>query len=128
MLPRGEIRRVVVALAFVAWQQFVTVTCCQPLVDCCIERGYRVDSDVRGFRHNSTLLRSGTPLNEHFKVEFFRCQSLKSVLTDCTEVFFLHIAEEPLFEVGIANLPGVVVAEDSLNLGGRQEFTDHIED
>ena len=80
------------------------------------------------FRHHPPLLGPGPPLDKHLQVELFGSQSLQGVLADGAEPALIDVAEQAVFQVGIAQLTGVVVAEYPLDLRGGQDLADHIED
>ena len=48
-------------------------------------------------------------------------------MADLAESGFVHIAQQPLFEVMGAKLAGVVVAQGALYLRGGQDLADHVE-
>ncbi len=58
----------------------------------------------------------------------FLVQAFQRVLADGPELVFVHVAQQPVFEVGVAKLAGVVVAQDALDLGGGQNLADDVED
>ena len=62
------------------------------------------------------------------RLSFLRGQPLQGVLADGAELALVHVAQQPLFEVGVAEAAGVVVAQHALDLGGGQDLADDVED
>ena len=81
-----------------------------------------------GLWHNTSLLRPRPPLDQHLEIECLARESLEGVLADGTESSCVDIAEHPLLEVGVAELPGVVVAEHALDVGHRQDLANDVKD
>src|ERR1019366_6754482 len=77
---------------------------------------------------NPLLLCPRASLDQHLKVELLASQALQSVLTDRPELLLVDITEETLFEVGIPEVSRVVVAQDALDVGSRQDLADDVED
>ncbi len=85
------------------------------------------DEPGNGLRHNAPFLGQRTPFHEHAQIELLRRQPLQSVPTDRAELPLVHVLEQAVFQVGIAEPASVVVAEDALDMGGGQNFADHVE-
>ena len=76
----------------------------------------------------AAFLGLGPPLDQHLQVQAFGGQSFQGVLADGPEPALVHVVQEPVFEVGVAQVAGVVVAEHPLDLGGGQHLADDVED
>ena len=62
------------------------------------------------------------------RLSFLEARPFERRLADGPEmVTFVHILQEPILEIGVAQLARVVVPKDSLNVGGRQDLADNIE-
>ena len=81
-----------------------------------------------GFGHYPVFLRLGPPLHQQVQVELAGCQSLQGGLADGPEALLVHVPEEPVFQVFLAQPSGVVVPEHPLHLGGGQDLSHHVED
>ena len=103
------------------------------------ERGHRLEGESReprrvgqeagdGFGDDAALLSLGPPLDQHLQVEPLGGQTLQGVLADGPEPALVHVMEETVFEVGVAQVAGVVVAQHPLDLRGGQYLTDDVED
>src|SRR5208282_6926782 len=92
------------------------------------ERGGVADETGDCFGNDATLLCERTPFHKHLQVQPFGSQTLKCILADGAEVILTHIAEKTILEVHFAEVAGVIVAKDALDMGGGQNLTDDIED
>ena len=81
-----------------------------------------------GLRHDAPLLRPRAPLDQHFEIELLARESLQRVLADGAELALVDVAKQTLFEIGIAEVPGVVVAQHALDVGRGQDLAHHVED
>ena len=79
-------------------------------------------------RHDAPLLRPRASLDQHLEIELLARKPLESVLADGAELVLVHVAQQALLEIGIAEAPGVVVAQHALDVGRRQDLADHVED
>ena len=57
-----------------------------------------------------------------------RGEPLKRVLADGAEPALVDVAQQAVLQVGVAESPGVVVAQHALDMGGGQNLADDIED
>ena len=78
-------------------------------------------------RHHAPLLRPRPAFDEHVEIELPRRQSLQSGLADGPEVALVHILQEPVFEIGVAESARVVVPEHPFHVSGRQDLAHHVE-
>ena len=62
------------------------------------------------------------------RLSFLRREPFQGVLADGPELAFVHVAKQTLFEVGVAQVAGVVVAQHALDVGSRQHLADDVED
>src|SRR5439155_20658069 len=81
-----------------------------------------------GLRHDTAFLRARAPLDQHLEIEFLARQPLESVLTDRPELPLVHVPQQALLEVGVAEAPRVIIPKHALDLGCRQDLTDYVED
>jgi hypothetical protein len=81
-----------------------------------------------GLGDDPALLGLGPPLDQHLQVKPLGGQALQGVLADGPESALIHVMEEAVFEVGVTQMAGVVVAQNALNLGGGQYLTDDVKD
>ena len=79
-------------------------------------------------RHDTPLLRPRAPLDQHLEVELLAREPLQRVLADGAELVLVDVAQQAVFEIGIAEAPGVVVAQHALDVGGGQNFAHDVED
>ena len=86
------------------------------------ELGRLAEEARDGLRHDAPLLRPRAPLDQHLEVELLAREPLEGVLADGAELPLVHIAEQALLEVGVAELSGVVVAQHALDVGRRQDL------
>ena len=63
------------------------------------------------------LPRLGAPLDQHLQVQLFGRQPLKRVLADSAKPAFIDVFQDLLFQVGVSKLSGIVVPQDTLDLG-----------
>ena len=90
--------------------------------------GRRIGQEARdGLRHDAALLRPRPALDEHVEVELLRGQPFQGVAADVAEAALVHAFEQPLFEIGVAQPAGVVVAQDAFDVGGGQHLADDVE-
>ena len=80
-----------------------------------------------GLRHHPPLLRPRPAFDEHVEVELPGRQPFQSGLADAPEVTLVHVLQEPVFEIGVAELAGVVVPKHPFHMGGRQDLAHHVE-
>ena len=80
-----------------------------------------------GLGHDAALLGPGAALDQHFQVQLLRRQPFQGVLADGAEAGLVDVVQQPVFEVGIAQLAGIVVAQHALDLGRRQDFAHDVE-
>ena len=92
------------------------------------ELGRLAEEARDGLRHDAPLLRPRAPLDQHLEVELLAREPLQGVLADGAELPLVHVAEQALLEVGVAELPGVVVAQHALDVGRGQDLADDVED
>ena len=78
-------------------------------------------------RYDPAFLGAGTALDEHFEVEPLRRQALQGVVADRPKVSLIYLAQETLFEIGIAQLARVVVAKDPFDVGSGEDLADDVE-
>ena len=92
-------------------------------------RAARALGDEAGdrLRHHSPLLRAGAALDQQVQVELAGGQSFQGGPADRPEAALVHVAQQPLLQVGVAQLAGVVVAQHALHLRGRQHLAHHVE-
>ena len=81
-----------------------------------------------GLWNDAAFLGLGPTLDQHLQVKALGGQTFQSVLTDGPESALVHVEEETVFEVGVAQMAGVVVAEHPLNLCGGQHLADNVKD
>ena len=81
-----------------------------------------------GLGDDAAFLGLGPPLDQHLQVEPLGGQPFQGVLADGPESALVHVVQQPVFEVGVAQLAGVVVAQHALDLGGGQHLADDVED
>ena len=60
--------------------------------------------------HDAALLRQCPAFDQHLQVELLGGETLQGALADLTEAAFVHVLQEPILEVGVAELARVVVA------------------
>ncbi len=75
-----------------------------------------------GLGDDAALLRARPALDEHLEVQVAGGESLEGVLADGAEAVLVNVVQQPVFQVGVAELAGVVVAQDTLDVGGRAGF------
>jgi hypothetical protein len=76
-----------------------------------------VNESRNRLRHDASLLRTRASLDQHLQVELLTRQSLERVLADGTELLLVHLPKQTVFEVGVSQLAGVIVAKDALDMG-----------
>ena len=89
--------------------------------------GALFDEPRNRFGYHAPFLCPGPAFNEHVEVEFLGSQAFQRRPADGPEMTFIHVLQEPVFEVGVAQLPSVVVSEHALHVGRRQDFPHHVE-
>ena len=92
------------------------------------ELGRLAEEARDGLRHDAPLLRPRAPLDQHLEVELLAREPLQGVLADGAELPLVHVAEQALLEVGVAEAAGVVVAQHALDVGRGQDLADDVED
>ena len=81
-----------------------------------------------GLRDDAPLLRPRAPLDQHLQIELLAREPLQRVLADGAELALVHVAEQAVFEVGVAEAAGVVVAQHALDVGRGQDLAHDVED
>ena len=80
-----------------------------------------------GLRHHAPFLRPRPSFDEHVEIELAGRQSFQGGLADGPEVALVHILQEPIFEIGVAEPARVVVPKHPFHMGGRQDLAHHVE-
>ena len=78
--------------------------------------------------HETTFLGLRPPLDQHGEVELLRGQPFERVLANVAEIVLPNVPQQPIFQVGVAELAGVVVPQDAIDVRGRQQLAHDIED
>src|SRR5271167_339311 len=73
------------------------------------------------------LLGSGAALNEHLQIQFLRRKSFQGVLANRAETILAYIAKQPIFQIGLAQVARIIVAQDTFHLRRRKDFADYVE-
>ena len=77
--------------------------------------------------HHPPLLRAGAALDEHGEVELLGGQPFQRRLADGAETVLVHVLQEAVLEVFLAQLAGVEVAQHTLHVRGRQDLAHDVE-
>src|SRR5258706_606562 len=92
------------------------------------EVGRLAHETSNGLGYDTLLLRPSATLDQHFEIELLARKSFQSVLADSAELALIHVAKQTLFEIGIAEAPGVIVAQNALDMSRRQDLAYDVED
>src|SRR3989304_3932227 len=90
------------------------------------ELGRLAEEARDGLRHDAAFLRPRAPLDQHLEVELLAREPFEGVLAEGAKLPLVHVAEQALFEVGVAEASSVVVAQYALDVGRRQDLANHV--
>ena len=68
-----------------------------------------LDEPSGGFGHDTPFLCPSPALGEHVEIELLGGQSLQGRLANGPEVTFIHVFQEPLLKIDVAELARVIV-------------------
>lgn len=78
-------------------------------------------------RDDPALFRAGAALDEQVEVQLLGRQPLKRRLADRPEVALVHVPEDTLLKIGLAEPSSVVVPEHPFDPRGGQNLSHHVE-